>query len=211
MPRPSGPRNGPALGRRLLLRARIVPHPRRRERQRPQRTQRQRRQRQRRQRQRRPDRLAAQRPQAPDPPASRPLRGPSRRDQVPQAARDLPQDRARPRRGQRRHGRALEHRAHRERPVRQHRSRARRPAEPGLRHRSRVRRAPPGQPVRGRARRAGLPRSPARDGLCPHHGPGRPSQRQPSNARQGQRPEADDLATGTTKDAPAGQARAAGG
>jgi hypothetical protein len=200
MPRPSGPRNGPAPGRRLLLRARIVPHPRRRERQR----------RQRRQRQRRPDRLAAQRPLAPDPPASRPLRGPSRRDQVPQAAQDRPQDRARRRRGQRRHGQALEHRAHRERPVRQHRSRARRRAEPGLRHRSRVRRVPPGQPVRGRARRAGLPRSPARDGLCPHRGPGRPSQRQPSSARQGQRPAADELATGTTKDAPAGQARAAG-
>ena len=205
MPRPSGPRSGPAHERRLLLPARIVPHPRRHE------------------RQRRPDRPAAQRPMAPEPPASRQLRGPRRRDQMPQAARgrppdrarprrdqmppaarDRPPDRARPRRGQRRHARALEHRAHRARPVRQHQSRARRRAEPGPRHRSRVRRVQPGRPVRGRARRVGQPRSPARDGQCPRHGPGRPSQRQPSSARQGQRPEADELATGTTKDAPAG-------
>lgn len=187
MPRPSGPRSGPAHERRLLLPARIVPHPRRHE------------------RQRRPDQPAAQRPMPPEPPASQQLRGPRRRDQMPPAARDRPPDRARPRRGQRRHARALEHRAHRARPVRQHQSRARRRAEPGRRHRSRVRRVQPGRPVRGRARRVGQPRSPARDGQCPRHGPGRPSQRQPSSARQGQRPEADELATGTTKDAPAGK------
>jgi len=180
MPRPPAPQIGPAHGHRLLLRARTgQPLPRREQR-------------------RRPGPRAARRlllpPQA--------IRGPSHRAR--QTARGQKPVRASLRPGPRRHGPAPEHRAQPERPVRQRPSRHRLRAEPGQRRRSRARLVPPGQPARGRPHRARRLRSQATGGPCPLRGPG-PSQRRPSSARQGQRPEADELATGTTKDAPAGQ------
>ncbi len=74
---------------------------------------------------------------------------------------------------------------------------ARRRAGPGQRRRSRARRVERGQRPPGRAHRARPLRSPAKHGRCPRQGQPRPS------ARPGQRPEADELAAGTTKDAPA--------
>jgi hypothetical protein len=190
MLRPPAPRNAPALAHRLLE---------------PTRTGQRRPRRERRHRlglraaRRPPQHQAIRGPSRHERPA---IRGPSRHERRP--ARGQQPDQARLRPGPRRHGPAQEQPAQREGPVQRRLSPHRLRAEPGQRRRSRVRLVPPGHPVRGRARRARRLPSQATGGRCPLRGPG-PTQRRPSSARQGQRPEADELATGTTKDAPAGQ------
>jgi hypothetical protein len=179
MPRPPAPRNAPARARRLLVRTRTGQPPPRRE------------------RPHRPGLRAARRQ-----PPHQATHGPSRRER--RAARGRPPVQARLRHGPRRHGPAQEQPAHQERLVPRRLSPHRLRAEQGQRRRSQVRLVEPGHQGRGRAHRARRLPSQATGGQCPLRGPG-PNQRRPSSVRQGQRPEADELVTGTTKDAPAGQ------